>query len=79
MPCELRVSLSATQPCSTPWNRCDDIVSALVHWSQLLHEPGVTDVLVNGPNQVFIDRGAGLELTELRFHAKATYAGSPSA
>jgi pilus assembly protein CpaF len=45
----------------------------------LLHEPGVTDVLVNGPNQVFIDRGAGLELTELRFHAKATYAGSPSA
>jgi pilus assembly protein CpaF len=44
-----------------------------------LHEPGVTDVLVNGPNQVFIDRGAGLELTERRFHAKATYAGSPSA
>jgi pilus assembly protein CpaF len=33
----------------------------------LLHEPGVTDVLVNGPNQVFIDRGAGLELTDLRF------------
>ena len=33
----------------------------------LLHQPGVTDVLVNGPNQVFIDRGAGLELTDLRF------------
>jgi pilus assembly protein CpaF len=33
----------------------------------LLHEPGVTDVLVNGPDQVFIDRGAGLELTDLRF------------
>ena len=33
----------------------------------LLHEPGVTDVLVNGPDQVFIDRGAGLELTGLRF------------
>jgi pilus assembly protein CpaF len=33
----------------------------------LLNEPGVTDVLVNGPNQVFIDRGAGLELTDLRF------------
>ena len=27
----------------------------------------MTDVLVNGPNQVFIDRGAGLELTDLRF------------
>jgi pilus assembly protein CpaF len=33
----------------------------------LLREPGVTDVLVNGPNQVFIDRGAGLELTDLQF------------
>ena len=33
----------------------------------LLREPGVTDVLVNGPNQVFVDRGAGLELTDLRF------------
>jgi pilus assembly protein CpaF len=33
----------------------------------LLHEPGVTDVLVNGPDQVFVDRGAGLELTDVRF------------
>jgi pilus assembly protein CpaF len=33
----------------------------------LLREPGVTDVLVNGPDQVFIDRGAGLELTGVRF------------
>jgi len=33
----------------------------------LLHEPGVTDVLVNGADQVFVDRGAGLELTDLRF------------
>lgn len=33
----------------------------------LLHLPGVTDVLVNGPEQVYIDRGAGLELTTLRF------------
>lgn len=34
----------------------------------LLREPGVTDVLVNGPGQVFVDRGAGLELTTLQFH-----------
>lgn len=33
----------------------------------LLHLSGVTDVLVNGPDQVFIDRGDGLELTEVRF------------
>jgi hypothetical protein len=31
----------------------------------LLREPGVTDVLVNGPDQVYVDRGAGLELTDL--------------
>ena len=33
----------------------------------LLGIDGLTDVLVNGPDQVFIDRGRGLELTELRF------------
>lgn len=33
----------------------------------LLHLPGVTDVLVNGPSQVFIDRGNGLEPTEVGF------------
>ena len=33
----------------------------------LLRLEGVTDVLVNGPEQVWIDRGAGLELTGVRF------------
>lgn len=33
----------------------------------LLRAPGVTDVLVNGPRQVYVDRGAGLELTAIRF------------
>ncbi|WP_051706164.1 TadA family conjugal transfer-associated ATPase [Nocardioides aequoreus] len=33
----------------------------------LLRLPGVTDVLVNGPDQVHVDRGAGLELTGVRF------------
>ena len=33
----------------------------------LLRLPGVTDVLVNGPDQVFVDRGSGLEPVELRF------------
>ena len=31
----------------------------------LLHQPGVTDILVNGPDQVYVERGAGLELTGL--------------
>lgn len=33
----------------------------------LLHLPGVTDVLVNGPDQVWFDRGAGLERAGIRF------------
>jgi pilus assembly protein CpaF len=33
----------------------------------LLVLPGVTDVLVNGPDQVWIDRGDGLEATAVRF------------
>lgn len=33
----------------------------------LLRRPGVTDVLVNGPERVYIDRGRGLERTEVRF------------
>lgn len=33
----------------------------------LLRAPGVTDVLVNGPAQVWVDRGSGPQLTEVRF------------
>jgi pilus assembly protein CpaF len=33
----------------------------------LLRLPGVTDVLVNGADRVYLDRGGGLELTDVRF------------
>lgn len=33
----------------------------------LLRQPGVTDVLVNGCEQVYVDRGAGLEQVDVRF------------
>ena len=33
----------------------------------LLRTPGVTDVLVNGADRVYLDRGKGLELTAVRF------------
>ena len=33
----------------------------------LLQLPGVTDVLVNGPDRVYLDRGAGLEPAGVRF------------
>jgi pilus assembly protein CpaF len=32
----------------------------------LLSEPGITDILVNGANEVYVDRGAGLERIALR-------------
>ena len=35
----------------------------------LLEEQGVTDVLVNGPNSVWRDRGRGLELTQISFNS----------
>lgn len=33
----------------------------------LLDMDGLTDILVNGPDQVFVDRGAGLEAVDVRF------------
>ena len=33
----------------------------------LLRLPGVTDVLVNGPHEVYVDRGTGLERSEVTF------------
>ena len=33
----------------------------------LLRTPGVTDVLVNGPDAVWVDRGSGLEPSDVRF------------
>ena len=37
----------------------------------LLDLPGVTDVLVNGPDHVYVDRGAGLERTDVVFGSDA--------
>lgn len=36
----------------------------------LLAEPGVTDVLVNGPGDVWVDRGAGLERAAVGFESE---------
>jgi len=37
----------------------------------LLQQTGVTDVLVNGPHDVWLDRGSGLERTGVRFRDEA--------
>lgn len=44
----------------------------------LLRTPGVTDVLVNGPDQVWLDRGRGLERSGIRFDSDAQVRGLAS-
>jgi pilus assembly protein CpaF len=41
----------------------------------LLEQPGVTDVLVNGPDSVWVDRGAGLVRANVRFADEAAVRG----
>jgi pilus assembly protein CpaF len=38
---------------------------------RLVGDSDVTDILVNGPSEVWVDRGAGLELTDVRFESAA--------
>ena len=45
---------------------CRDVLGA-GPLEPLLRSPGVTDVLVSGPDQVWLDRGQGLEETGVRF------------
>src|SRR3546814_17581336 len=37
----------------------------------LLADPSVTDIMVNGPKQVYAERGGKLELTDVTFRANA--------
>ncbi|MFQ5493859.1 MAG: CpaF family protein [Phycisphaerae bacterium] len=37
----------------------------------ILSDPAVTDILVNGPNQVYVERGGKLQLTEIAFRDNA--------
>ncbi len=37
----------------------------------LMQVPGTTDVIVNGPREVWVDRGHGLELTDVEFAAES--------
>jgi len=46
----------------------EDEVMGLGPLEPLLADPGVSDILVNGPRQVYIERKGRLELTEVVFH-----------
>ncbi len=63
--------------------RWDQDLSAELHGAgplePLLELAGVTDVLVNGPGEVFIDRGHGIERTSVTFASDAAVrAGRPA-
>ena len=48
--------------------RIEDEVLGHGPLEQLLADPSISDILVNGANQVFIERHGKLERTEVRFH-----------
>jgi pilus assembly protein CpaF len=65
MPRQIRVAAVAGPAASRPTEL------SLGPLSPLLDEPSVTDVLVNGAEQVWVDRGAGLERVPVRFTGEA--------
>jgi pilus assembly protein CpaF len=48
-------------------DRLHDELAGAGPLTELLADPAVTDILVNGPGDVWVDRGAGLERTALQF------------
>lgn len=46
-------------------------LSGMGRLDRLLRDPSVTDVLVNGPTEVWVDRGGGLQLTRVSFPDEA--------
>jgi pilus assembly protein CpaF len=48
--------------------RIEDEVLGLGPLEPLLHDPTISDILVNGSQQVYVERGGKLQLTEIRFN-----------
>ncbi len=53
------------------YDRLEDDLLGLGPLEPLLRDPTVTEILVNGPRQVFVERAGVLEETELRFERAA--------
>jgi pilus assembly protein CpaF len=49
----------------------EDEILGLGPLEPLLHDPGISDIMVNGANTVYIERGGKLERTPIRFHNDA--------
>ncbi len=66
---ENRISLSPTEQDGI----FSDIMSRLVGFGpidSLLNNPEVSEIMVNGPKQIFIERSGVLELTDIRFESE---------
>lgn len=50
-------------------NQVVDNIAGLGPLEPLAADPGVTDILVNGPSAVWVDRGGALEKTEVQFES----------
>ncbi|MCI0677608.1 MAG: Flp pilus assembly complex ATPase component TadA [Actinobacteria bacterium] len=61
----------------TPWRVAEtvgDVVDGVLGLGPvqtLMDDPEITDILVNGPGEVWVDRGDGLEMTGRRFSSEA--------
>ena len=51
-----------------------DEVLGLGPLEPLLKEPSISDILVNGPDKVYIERGGKLQLTQVRFRGQRPFA-----
>lgn len=60
---------------ATPWRASEavgpvvDRVLGLGPIEQFVRDPNVTDVVVNGPDEIWVDRGGGLELSDACFRS----------
>jgi len=63
---ELRLPLTRTQHGDLVTALVDDMVG-LGPLESLLGDQSVTDIMVNGPYQVYVERGGKLQLTDIRF------------
>lgn len=67
-------ALRGAPPAVAPRSLVDAVIEALVGWgplAPLLAEPGITDVLVSGPDEVWVDGPEGLRRTQVRFDSES--------
>ncbi|WP_424926870.1 CpaF family protein [Amaricoccus tamworthensis] len=67
---ELRIQLNATELRNIVHLLVDDMIG-LGPLEPLLADPAVTDIMVNGPNQIYVEKGGKLVLTDTTFRDDA--------